>query len=428
MAVVVDMVAATEVTVVATAVAATVRSGATVAADTAASGDTTRWAVDRFPSDWTTETLSQLFQKFGTFKEVNVVTKDSSQPNRGVGFVHFEEDSAARNARDSINGSTPEGCTTPIVVRFANVPKNAPSEQLATMRVNVSCMEQYGFQLESATNLYVTHMPTVWEESDVRGVFGDFGELEMVRLIEGKKTENTDEGSRGVAFVHYKSPKDALDAVGQTDGAMPPGCQAELQVKFAKIARPNWPEWLTVDHLTQMESTTNLYVTNMPPEWTETEVRPLFEAFGNVTECRVLKRKGGENDKGTAFIHFDESKSAARAVFKMRESMPEGCTMPIAVSFAKVQPHTFDGVDMLNCGRTGRSGGRGRGRGRGYGRGRGGYNRGRGRGGYQQRGGYGGQQGGYGQTPGGYGGPGYAQQGGYGQQGGYMQQGGYGGW
>lgn len=78
-------------------------------------------------------------------------------------------------------------------------------------------------------------------------------------------------------------------------------------------------------------------------------------------ECRVLaKRQRQDENSGVAFVHYEHSISATRAVSKMHDTMPEGCKVNMIVQFAKVHPSTFgEDFDQQRRGGISRGGGRG---------------------------------------------------------------------
>ncbi|XP_053305383.1 RNA-binding protein 4B-like isoform X2 [Spea bombifrons] len=52
-----------------------------------------------------------------------------------------------------------------------------------------------------------------------------------------------------------------------------------------------------------------LFVGNLPPEATQAELKALFEQFGRVTECDIIKNYG--------FVHMEDKKSADDAVLNL---------------------------------------------------------------------------------------------------------------
>mmetsp|Transcript_6944 Transcript_6944/g.11914 ORF Transcript_6944/g.11914 Transcript_6944/m.11914 type:complete len:160 (+) Transcript_6944:123-602(+) len=151
-----------------------------------------------------------------------------------------------------------------------------------------------------------------------------------------------------------------------------------------------------------------LFVGGLSWDTTNDSLRQAFEAFGEVTEAKVVTDYETGRSRGFGFVTFANNDAASQASTNLNNTELDGRT--IRVDFATER---------------GEGGGRG-GNGGGYrGGGGGGYRRGGGGGGYGGSRGGGGYGGGYGGGRGG--GGGYGDSGGY-QQGGYNQGGGgYGG-
>jgi hypothetical protein len=163
-----------------------------------------------------------------------------------------------------------------------------------------------------------------------------------------------------------------------------------------------------------------LFVGGLSWGTTDQSLRQAFEAFGEVTEARVITDRETGRSRGFGFVSFSDDTSADEAVAGMDGQELDGRT--IRVNEAQDKPQGDRGP---RGGGRGGFGGGGRG---GFGGGReGGYGGGReggGGGGYGGGGGgYGGGGGGYGGGGGGYGGGG----GGYGGGGGGGRDGGFGG-
>ena len=62
---------------------------------------------------WATqdEGLRQAFEAFGTVTDAKVITDRESGRSRGFGFVSFEDDEAAKQAREAMDGSQLDGRT-----------------------------------------------------------------------------------------------------------------------------------------------------------------------------------------------------------------------------------------------------------------------------------------------------------------------------
>src|SRR3954464_13825073 len=67
------------------------------------------------------------------------------------------------------------------------------------------------------------------------------------------------------------------------------------------------------DVLLKKESQMNIYVSNIPYQTTEDELRDAFAAFGNVSSARIIKDKLTGKSRGFGFVEMgndDEARSA----------------------------------------------------------------------------------------------------------------------
>ncbi|MDD5063362.1 MAG: RNA-binding protein [Phycisphaerae bacterium] len=132
----------------------------------------------------------------------------------------------------------------------------------------------------------------------------------------------------------------------------------------------------------------NLYVGNLLFDVTESELKELFEPFGQVTEIRMIMDKFSGKSKGFGFIEMPSKEEALKAIEALNGKDMKGRAMTVNEAKPKVERGGRGGFG-------GGGGGRGRGGFGGGGGGRGG--RGGGKGGYggggggRDRGGFGGR-------------------------------------
>ncbi|XP_055840199.1 CUGBP Elav-like family member 2 isoform X8 [Episyrphus balteatus] len=81
-----------------------------------------------------------------------------------------------------------------------------------------------------------------------------------------------------------------------------------------------------------------LFVGMLNKKLNENEVRKLFEPFGTIEECTVLRDQNGQS-KGCAFVTFSTKQSAISAikVTLNQNKIMDGCTSPLVVKFADTQ-------------------------------------------------------------------------------------------
>ncbi len=127
----------------------------------------------------TVEQIGELFAEFGDIENVNIVN------GKGFGFVEFASEEQAVNAKDALDGQLFGGRN--IKVDSANPPrkKGEPGSKLYVGNVN------YTVSIEQLTE-----------------VFGKFGEICHLNLLDG----------RGYGFVEFAERSSAEEAKKELDG------------------------------------------------------------------------------------------------------------------------------------------------------------------------------------------------------------------
>jgi len=117
----------------------------------------------------------------------------------------------------------------------------------------------------------------------------------------------------------------------------------------------------------------NIYVGNLLFDVTESDLKALFEPFGQVTEIRLVMDKFSGKSKGFGFIEMPSKEEAEKAIEGLNGKDMKGRAMTVN----EAKPKTDRGGSGGRGGRGGFGGGGGGGRGRGGygggGGGRGGY-------------------------------------------------------
>jgi len=165
-------------------------------------------------------------------------------------------------------------------------------------------------------NLIVNYLPHDFDESTLKDLFTPFGEIASTKVVRDKYRHSV-----GYGFVKYKREEDAMFAIENMNGYETEGKNLKVS-----IARPAIQEIRNC----------KLYITNLPREWTETEVIDLFKQFGDIIECRVLKTEGGDMNRGVAFVQFN-LKSQADNALTLNGSILPGSSKHLVVKCADDQ-------------------------------------------------------------------------------------------
>lgn len=163
---------------------------------------------------------------------------------------------------------------------------------------------------EEKTNLIVNYLPQQMSDEEFENLFKDFGTMKSCKIVRNRVSGY----SYGFGFVDFETHEQALKAIDELNGH-------ELETKKIKVAfaRPAG----------QDIKQANLYIKNVPNDWTQDDVKKVFQPYGNIIQVRVLG-----NNRGVAFVLFDLRKQAEDALDALNGTKVDGCDEPFEIKFA----------------------------------------------------------------------------------------------
>lgn len=264
------------------------------------------------------KTLHDTFSQFGNILSCKVEL-DRGNESKGYGYVQFATQEAAEKAIEKVNGMLLNGKKV-YVGPF--VGKKDRVEQTASKQF---------------TNVYVKNLPDTFTEEKLKEVFGKYGEIKSGALMKD------DTGAfKGFAFVNYEKPEDAQQAVDalnnfEIDGkAIYVGRaqkkserESELKHKFEEIRQQQMAKYQGV----------NLYIKNIDDDFDDDKLRKIFEPFGTVTSCKVMKdgKPGGKAHKGFGFVCYSSPEEATKAITEMNGKIVGSKPLYVALAQRKDQ-------------------------------------------------------------------------------------------
>ncbi|XP_029086151.1 CUGBP Elav-like family member 3 isoform X18 [Monodon monoceros] len=190
-----------------------------------------------------------------------------------------------------------------------------------------------------AIKLFVGQIPRHLEEKDLKPIFEQFGRIFELTVIKDKYTGL----HKGCAFLTYCARDSALKAQSALhEQKTLPGMNRPIQVKpadsesrggrfctlglnpFPSIRRPRtWNR--------------KLFVGMLGKQQTDEDVRKMFEPFGTIDECTVLRGPDGTS-KGCAFVKFQTHAEAQAAINTLHSSRTlPGASSSLVVKFADTE-------------------------------------------------------------------------------------------
>lgn len=164
---------------------------------------------------------------------------------------------------------------------------------------------------DAKTNLIVNYLPQEMSDLSFRVLFAQYGDLRSAKVIRHKSTNY----SYGFGFVDYMNPEDAEQAIEQLNGSLQNG----KTIKVA-YARPSSDEIKDA----------NLFISNLPPNFTESKISRLFEPYGDIISLRTL----GGTRQGSAFLLFNLKSQAKSAIKALHNHLIAGTDYRISVKLA----------------------------------------------------------------------------------------------
>lgn len=226
------------------------------------------------------------------FSVVHANAKVSSKDFSNVfGVVKFCSEAEAQKALDTLNNSELDGCKI----------------RLMWWNPSVTAKEK------ANANIYIKNLDSSITQKDLSDRFSEFGNVLSVKL------ETLHDGtSKGYGYVQFEEATEAKKAIDAMDGQ-------EWKGKTITVC-----EFVKKDEREEKKTLkNNLYCRNFPSDFTEDNLRELFEKYGKITS---LLLKPHEDGKKQAFICFETGEQAKQAIDELNDTKLEGCDEPLVVT------------------------------------------------------------------------------------------------
>jgi polyadenylate-binding protein len=247
------------------------------------------------------EDLRDYFGESGTITSV-VVMRDADEKSKCFGFVNFENADDAANSVKSLNGKKIDG------KEWYVGKAQKKYERESDLRRQ--------FEKMRGANLYVKNLDESIDDDKLRQAFHGYGTITSCKVM-----RDFDGHSKGSGFVAFSSPDEASRALAEMNmkmvGRKPlyvaraeseEERSAKLQAHFSHQL-PN-PVGNGSNNVFNRFVSTSLYVGDLEPNVTHSQIFYLFERTGRVLSVRICEDVNTNRSLGYAYVNYSSIESS----------------------------------------------------------------------------------------------------------------------
>ena len=259
-------------------------------------------------------TGSTAYTSVQQLQDSRILLESGASTSRSIINQHAHHYSALPSSRsmDNILGQR---------INFANV---SSITRALPVSENHHCLLDRSQEVPTHPNLFVRGFPLHWTENDLGAYFEAFGRLTSVRIVRHNLTKS----SLGYGFVRLQTPFESLNAIRALDGVKVDHTCLQVKAADSDAGPPKQGK-----HYQQTPSS-RCYVKYIPTSLHSSDLRGLFELFGEVKEIKNFpcfdRYKGS-----SAIVQMGSLEDASRAIASLNGLKPPGSLCELVVRFAE---------------------------------------------------------------------------------------------
>ena len=295
--------------------------------------------VTRIPYHVTNTDLETFFSDIGPLRRAFVVTDKETHKSKGVGYVTYTDAADAEKALEKLQGASLDGSKRHIQLQWADRKADFKSGKSTELKSTPTQATSRHVVLpdrdpDAARTIVISGLAGCTPAADVKTIYKrvrKIGDVEQVKFAEHEGSESND-----VAFVRFRTPNHAMNAINKlhahqfkgsllsvelkkrTDGALRREMhmrddtrkkQHSIQEQIEQFSGKTLPV-----HQNHLDHASRLIVRNLPFDMSMEDLRAVFLPYGALYNVSLPTDESSGKGRGFAFIWYVSKSDAAKAM------------------------------------------------------------------------------------------------------------------
>ena len=295
--------------------------------------------VTRIPYHVTNTDLETFFSDIGPLRRAFVVTDKETHKSKGVGYVTYTDAADAEKALEKLQGASLDGSKRHIQLQWADRKADFKSGKSTELKSTPTQATSRHVVLpdrdpDAARTIVISGLAGCTPAADVKTIYKrvrKIGDVEQVKFAEHEGSESND-----VAFVRFRTPNHAINAINKlhahqfkgsllsvelkkrTDGALRREMhmrddtrkkQHSIQEQIEQFSGKTLPV-----HQNHLDHASRLIVRNLPFDMSMEDLRAVFLPYGALYNVSLPTDESSGKGRGFAFIWYVSKSDAAKAM------------------------------------------------------------------------------------------------------------------
>jgi len=239
--------------------------------------------------------LFEMFNNVGQVASIRICRDANTRRSLGYAYVNFHRVDDAERALDTMNYKLIHG--RPCRIMWSH--------------------RDPGLRKSGVGNIFVKNLSKTIDNQQLCDTFSKFGNILSCKVSTNSRGEHL-----GYGFVHYENEESAQKAVEAVNGKMIAGNTVYVAPFKSKAERGSTNQY------------TNLYVKNLPLDWSEAKLTETFSAFGVIQSVKIMVDGEGKS-RGFGFVNYNTHEDAKAAVEGLNNTELEGSDKRLFVAKAQ---------------------------------------------------------------------------------------------